>query len=105
MNKGHFLHACPNCYHAALPTPQVREVRRAVLLNRGREDFDSDTEWENPEVAESEVASTRPDSTTQEIDEYPDISGRKANKQIVSNTKCTSVHLPTVNYLAVLSSA
>ncbi len=55
----------------------VREIRRAVLLNRGRDELvDSDTEWENPEVAESDVASTRPDSTTAEmIDEYPEISG------------------------------
>jgi hypothetical protein len=51
-----------------------------VLLNRGREDFEdlSDTEWESPEVEGSEVASQRPDSTTQEmVDEYPEISGRK----------------------------
>eukprot|EP00095_Tigriopus_kingsejongensis_P002507 maker-scaffold185_size275389-snap-gene-0.14 protein:Tk02507 transcript:maker-scaffold185_size275389-snap-gene-0.14-mRNA-1 annotation:"catenin alpha" len=66
----------------------VREIRRAVLLNRGRDvDIDSDTEWENPEVAESEVASTRPDSTTTElVDEYPDISGitnaREAMKKL-----------------------
>lgn len=66
----------------------VREIRRAVLLNRGRDaDIDSDTEWENPEVAESEVASVRPDSTTTElVDEYPDISGitnaREAMKKL-----------------------
>lgn len=58
----------------------VREIRRAVLLNRGRDDPDSDEEWEAPEVVESEVGSTaRPGSTTTEIDEYPDISG-KTNK-------------------------
>ncbi|TRY67298.1 hypothetical protein TCAL_02266 [Tigriopus californicus] len=66
----------------------VREIRRAVLLNRGKDvDIDSDTEWENPEVAESEVASVRPDSTTTElVDEYPDISGitnaREAMKKL-----------------------
>ena len=42
----------------------------------GVSDVDSDTEWENPEVADSEVASTRPGSTTAEMeDEYPEISG------------------------------
>jgi len=56
----------------------VREIRRAVLLNRGREEDDemSDTEWEGDQG--SEVASQRPDSTTAEmVDEYPEISGKK----------------------------
>ena len=30
-------------------TLKVREIRRAVLLNRAADDVDSDTEWENPE--------------------------------------------------------
>ena len=55
----------------------VREIRRAVLLNRAGEDGDSDTEWENPEATESQATvSTRPESTTAElVDEYPEISG------------------------------
>ncbi len=65
----------------------VREIRRAVLLNRGRDELiDSDTEWENPEVAESDVASTRPDSTTAEmIDEYPEISGITNAREAMKN--------------------
>ena len=76
---------------------KVREIRRAVLLNRGAaDDVDSDTEWENPETAESGVAganqmgqaqiTSRPESATAEIDEYPDISGitnaREAMKKL-----------------------
>ena len=41
---------------------QVREIRRAVLLNRALDD-DSDTEWENPETIDSR-ATPRPESTT-----------------------------------------
>merc|ERR1719414_2565675 len=59
----------------------VREIRRAVLLNRAADDCDSDTEWENQEV-DSQATGTivsgtpRPDSTTTEmVDEYPEISG------------------------------
>ncbi len=65
----------------------VREIRRAVLLNRGRDELvDSDTEWENPEVAESDVASTRPDSTTAEmVDEYPEISGITNAREAMKN--------------------
>jgi catenin alpha len=55
----------------------VREIRHAVLLNRGLGDDDSDNEWANPEiVGGSETASNRPESTTAElVDEYPEISG------------------------------
>ena len=28
----------------------VREIRRAVLLNRGTIDYDSDVEWDNPDI-------------------------------------------------------
>ena len=57
----------------------VREIRRAVLLNRAADDVDSDTEWENQEVdsqATGTVGTPRPESTTTEmVDEYPEISG------------------------------
>ena len=42
---------------------KVREIRRAVLLNRTADDCDSDTEWENQEVdsqATGTVATPRP---------------------------------------------
>merc|ERR1712226_1470350 len=68
----------------------VREIRRAVLLNRAADDVDSDTEWENQEVdsqATGTVGTPRPESTTTEmVDEYPEISGitsaRKAKKKM-----------------------
>jgi catenin alpha len=52
----------------------VRDVRRAVLLNRGEGDYESDTDIE---VA-SEVSSSIPESQKHEItlvDEYPEITG------------------------------
>lgn len=55
----------------------VREIRRAVLLNR-EEEVDSDTEWEETGDC-SEVGSVRPQvesRTDSMIDEYPDISGQ-----------------------------
>jgi len=74
----------------------VREVRRAVLLNRGEEDMgDSDTEWEDETAADvSEVGSVRPQvesRTDSLIDEYPDISGitnaREAMKKLPEEEK------------------
>ena len=66
----------------------VREIRRAVLLNRGDEDLDTDTDWEE-EIEFSEVGSVRPqvESRTESvIDEYPEITGitnaREAMKQL-----------------------
>lgn len=81
MDENEFIDATRLVYDG------VREIRRAVLLNRGREELDSDTEWDNEDVANSEVASTRPDSTTTElVDEYPEISGitnaREAMKKL-----------------------
>jgi len=71
----------------------VREIRRAVLLNRGEEDVDSDTEWEE-ETDVSEIGSVRPqvESRTESlIDEYPDISGitnaREAMKKLPDEEK------------------
>eukprot|EP00096_Caligus_rogercresseyi_P008841 TRINITY_DN2865_c0_g1_i2.p1 TRINITY_DN2865_c0_g1~~TRINITY_DN2865_c0_g1_i2.p1 ORF type:complete len:919 (-),score=280.05 TRINITY_DN2865_c0_g1_i2:580-3336(-) len=63
----------------------VREIRKAVLLNRSTEDdIDSDTEWEI--LDERASTQTRPDSTTTEIDEYPEITGitnaREAMKKL-----------------------
>lgn len=46
----------------------VREIRRAVLLNRGA--YDSDTEWENDPYPESSLP-----SGVDLVDEYPEISG------------------------------
>jgi len=66
----------------------VREIRRAVLLNRGDEEIDSDTEWDDFDET-SEVGSNRPLVESRQenlIDEYPDISGimtaREAMKKI-----------------------
>ena len=59
----------------------VREIRRAVLLNRcNEEEFDTDTDWEeetNENV--SEIGSVRPQvesRTDSVIDEYPEITGK-----------------------------
>lgn len=76
----------------------VREIRRAVLLNRATADdyYDSDTEWENPEVESTVGGTSRPESTVplgaiagpggELVDEYPDISGitnaREAMKKL-----------------------
>ena len=62
----------------------VREVRRAVLLNRAEEEIDTDTDWEEEggemgEMVASEVGSVRPQvesRTDSVIDEYPNISGQ-----------------------------
>ena len=66
----------------------VREVRRAVLMNRGEEEIDSDTEWDDFDEA-SEIGSNRPlvESRQEDlIDEFPDISGittaREAMKKL-----------------------
>ncbi len=77
----------------------VREIRRAVLLNRGTIDYDSDLEWDNPEV-ESTIAGSRPESTLplgaigqtgELVDEYPEISGvttaREAMKKMPEKDK------------------
>ena len=37
----------------------VREIRRAVLLNRGTIDYDSDIEWDNPEIDSTIGGSSR----------------------------------------------
>ena len=72
----------------------VREIRRAVLLNRGDEgDMDSDIESEGA-VEDSEVGSVRPQVESRQeglIDEYPDISGittaREAMKKLPEEEK------------------
>ena len=52
----------------------VREVRRAVLVNREAGE-DTDTEEEQ----EEEVTRTMEVAEVSLVDEYPDISGRKTN--------------------------
>merc|ERR1719270_2143970 len=66
----------------------VREIRRAVLMNRGEEEIDTDTEWDDFDET-SEVGSNRPlvESRQEDlIDEFPDISGittaREAMKKL-----------------------
>lgn len=63
----------------------VREIRRAVLLNRGTIEYDSDEiEWDNPDirtVPENDNHRTRTDSSlgaiapSDLVDEYPEITG------------------------------
>jgi len=71
----------------------VREIRRAVLLNRGEEDIDSDTEWDDMDDV-SEIGSSRPmvESRQEEVvDEFPHISGittaREAMKKLPEEEK------------------
>ena len=64
--EGMFIVSALNAFFVC----QVREIRRAVLLNRALDD-DSDTEWENPETIDSR-ATPRPESTTGMItDSHP----------------------------------
>ena len=61
---------------------QVREIRRAVLLNRALDDNDSDTEWENPETIDSR-ATPRPESTTGMITSNPPLArGSPLNTEV-----------------------
>merc|ERR1712013_498153 len=71
----------------------VREIRRAVLLNRGEEEIDSDTEWDDMDDV-SEIGSSRPmvESRQEEVvDEFPHISGittaREAMKKLPEEEK------------------
>ena len=66
----------------------VREIRRAVLMNRGEEEIDTDTEWDDFDET-SDIGSNRPlvESRQEDlIDEFPEISGittaRDAMKQL-----------------------
>ena len=55
----------------------VREIRRAVLMNRGEEEIDTDTEWEEFDET-SDIGSNRPlvESRQEDlIDEFPEITG------------------------------
>lgn len=86
----------------------VREIRRAVLLNRGTIDYDSDIEWDNPEIESNAGMNSRPDSTLplgaigasgahplaaggEIVDEFPEISGittaREAMKKMPEKDK------------------
>jgi len=71
----------------------VREIRRAVLLNRGEEDIDSDTEWDDFDD-QSEIGSSRPQVESRQeelVDEFPHISGittaREAMKKLPEEEK------------------
>jgi len=85
VDENEFIDACRLVYDG------VREVRRAVLINR--EDVDSDTEWDegDTEVADvsvSEVGSVRAQVESRSesmIDEYPDISGITNAREAMKN--------------------
>merc|ERR550539_628998 len=65
----------------------VREIRRAVLMNRGEEEIDSDTEWDDFEEG-SEIGSSRPQVESRQqddIDEFPDISGITTAREAMKN--------------------
>uniref|UniRef100_T1GK55 Vinculin n=1 Tax=Megaselia scalaris TaxID=36166 RepID=T1GK55_MEGSC len=53
----------------------IREIRRAVLMNRNPEDLDTDTEFEAGEDAFDNRSRSSVQTAEQTIDEYPDISG------------------------------
>ena len=105
VDENEFIDACRLVYDG------VRDIRRAVLLNREEEDVDSDTEWE--EVGDvSEVGSVRPQvesRTDSMIDEYPDISGQfylksrnclqRLNEVSNCNDSCHSLRVVEINFL------
>nr|CAD7197828.1 unnamed protein product [Timema douglasi]CAD7399402.1 unnamed protein product [Timema cristinae] len=70
----------------------VREIRRAVLMNRNSEELDTDTEFE---PAEDQILDTRSRSSAHTgehgVDEYPDISGittaREAMRKMTEEDK------------------
>ncbi|KAI8115835.1 Catenin alpha [Lucilia cuprina] len=67
----------------------VREIRRAVLMNRSSEDLDTDTEFEPVEDMTLETPSAHTGDQT--VDEYPDISGictaREAMRKMTEEDK------------------
>ncbi|XP_013103254.1 catenin alpha [Stomoxys calcitrans] len=70
----------------------VREIRRAVLMNRSSEDLDTDTEFEPVEDMTLETRSRSSVHTgDQTVDEYPDISGictaREAMRKMTEEDK------------------
>ena len=54
----------------------VREVRRAVLMNRGEEEIDTDTEWD--EFDETSEVITDIDNSDDDDDDNDDDDGRWA---------------------------
>ncbi|XP_054738495.1 catenin alpha [Anastrepha obliqua] len=70
----------------------VREIRRAVLMNRNSDELDTDTEFE---PAENTMSETRSKSSAQDggptVDEYPEISGictaREAMRKMTEEDK------------------
>ncbi|XP_055306699.1 catenin alpha isoform X1 [Sitodiplosis mosellana] len=70
----------------------VREIRRAVLMNRNSEDLDTDTEFEPVEDQTMETRSRSSVHTGEgTVDEYPDISGittaREAMRKMTEEDK------------------
>ena len=65
VDENEFIEACRLVYDG------VREVRRAVLVNREGEDTDTEEEQEEEVTRPLEVAEVSL------VDEYPDISGKK----------------------------
>ncbi|CAH1390610.1 unnamed protein product [Nezara viridula] len=70
----------------------VREIRRAVLMNRSSEDLDTDTEFEPCEDNMTIDTKTRPSAHTDHgVDEYPEISGittaREAMRKMTEEDK------------------
>ncbi|EDW63168.1 catenin alpha [Drosophila virilis] len=70
----------------------VREIRRAVLMNRSSDDLDTDTEFEPVEDLTLETRSRSSAHTgDQTVDEYPDISGictaREAMRKMTEEDK------------------
>merc|ERR1719273_285232 len=87
MDQNEFIDAARLVYEG------VREIRRAVLLNRGTIEYDSDVEWDNPDIDGASTVPSRPESTLPLgavgnfdtagnlinpgplVDEYPEVSG------------------------------
>lgn len=70
----------------------VREIRRAVLMNRSSEDLDTDTEFEPCEDNMTIDTKNRPSAHTDHgVDEYPEISGittaREAMRKMTEEDK------------------
>ncbi|XP_014288264.1 catenin alpha isoform X6 [Halyomorpha halys] len=71
----------------------VREIRRAVLMNRSSEELDTDTEFEPCEDNMTIDTKTRPSAHTADhgVDEYPEISGittaREAMRKMTEEDK------------------
>nr|XP_049696081.1 catenin alpha isoform X4 [Helicoverpa armigera] len=86
LDENDFIDASRLVYDA------VREIRRAVLMNRTSEDLDTDTEFEPVEDMTMETRSRSSAHTGEHgVDEYPDISGitnaREAMRKMTEEDK------------------